>query len=226
MLLVRFCCALLSALLFTFSIPRSVLFLWWNFKCREHWDETCEEAYEWLHVITLCLMLLVAILWIATWAYLEIMRHRQSTRQRPRLLTHLRYGPIAVVVFSLATLLCYDTMMIQYSRWQIVRYIHSNASPREELNLDLHNNFRGFCGNGMAAHTYALYGTTPAEYIDDPDPLVIARAVKASIYVYDWINHSSEGPSRDVIRKAMADENPLVREIAAAANLELGRARF
>jgi hypothetical protein len=118
------------------------------------------------------------------------------------------------VVLSIAVLMCYDAVMIQYSRWQIVRYIHSTASPWEPANLDLHNNYRSFCGNGISAHEYDLYGETAAGYFDDPDPSVRARALQASIYIYDWWNNPGSGPSVEVIKKAIVDPDPLVREIA------------
>lgn len=105
-------------------------------------------------------------------------------------------------------------MLIEYSRWQIVRYIHSDVPPQERPSFALHNNDRGWCGNGMAAHEYELYGATTAAYYDDPDPEVRARAVQASAYVYDWINNPGDGPSIDVLRRAADDPDPLVREIA------------
>jgi hypothetical protein len=215
MLFVRFCCALLSAFIFTMyiSVPA---FLLWSIRCDGFKDTVCDEEYVWLTKFTFCFQIVAACLWIATWAYLEIMASRQSTRQKPRLLTHLRYGPIAVVVLSLALFFYYDVMMTQYSRWQIVRYIHSNTSPWEPPNFHLYSNYRGFCVYGIPVHRYALYGATPAKYFDHPDPLVRARALKASIYI-----NPGDALLANRLKKAMADENPLVRQIAAEYYSEL-----
>ena len=95
-------------------------------------------------------------------------------------------------------------MMIQYSRWQIMHYIHSNASPWEPPNFTLHNDYRNVC-TFSSAHWYDLYGATAADYLDDPDPLIRARALKAIIYIYPW-DHT--------LKKALADQDPLVRHIA------------
>ena len=67
----------------------------------------------------------------------------------------------------------------------------------------------------MAANEYELYGATPAAYIDDPDPARRARALRASMYVYDWLNNPSDGPSIEVLKKALVDSDPTVRRIAA-----------
>src|SRR5258705_1886852 len=128
---------------------------------------------------------------------LEISAHRQSQRQSPRLLTHLGYGPIAVLLLSLPAIIFSDMMLIQYSRWQIVRYIHSSAPPQESPSMKLHNNYRQWCGNGLAANKYELYGSTPAAYFDDPDPAVRARVLQASIHVHYSVNHPNDRPSID-----------------------------
>ncbi len=214
MQLVRFGCTLISAFIVAISI-RILVFLLWDLRCGEYWDARCEHDYIWLTKLTVYLQISAACLWITTWVYLEIINYRQSPPKRSRFLIHLRYGPIAVVVLSIFTLMGYDLVMIQYSRWHIARYVHSSASPWEPANLELHNNYRSFCANGFSAHEYDLYGATAAAYFDDPDPAVRARALQANIYVYDWLNNPGNGPSVEVIRKAIADSDPLVREIAA-----------
>ena len=87
--------------------------------------------------------------------------------------------------------------------------------------MKLHNNYRQWCGNGLAANKYELYGSTPAAYFDDPDPAVRARALQASIYVYDCLNHPGDGPSIDVLKKATTDRDPAIRKIAAEYREEL-----
>ena len=153
--------------------------------------------------------------------FLEIRAHRHPQQLRPRILTHLRYGPIAVLVLSVAAIIFSDIMLIQYSRWEIVSYIHSSAPPEESPSFKLHNDYRHWCGNGRVANEYALYGSTPTAYFDDPDPAVRARALQASVYVYDWLNHPGDGPSMDVLKRATTDPDPLVRRIAAKYQAEL-----
>ena len=221
MLFIRLCSALLSAYILITFMPNPAFFLWKLSPCADSWEEACEAEFTWYGKLATVFKVLAGCLWIIAWACLEVMAHRRSGRQRPRLLTHLRYGPLATLLLSLATIIISDMMLIQYSRWQIVRYIHSDAPPQERPEFDLHNNYRHWCGNGVAANEYALYGETPAAYSDDPDPAVRARALQASIYVYDWLNHPGDGPSIDVLRKAVNDSDPLVRNIAIEYQSEL-----
>lgn len=203
MLLVRFCCALVSCFIFTSFMSR-LTFMLWSVRCSEFGGPDCWDEFYSFSNLTFAFQVFSVFAWIVIWAGLETMAYRQSTRARPRLLTHLRYGPIAIIALSLAVLPCYDMMMIQYSRWQIVAYIHSNASPWEPPNFTLHDDRRNVC-TFNPAHWYELYGATVAEYLDDPDPLIRARALRATIYISPW-----DG----ALRKAQADQHPLVRHIA------------
>src|ERR1044072_1308987 len=214
MLLIRLCSALLSAYLFAAYIPNPAFLLWRLSPCADSWGEDCEVEFAWYGRLAAVLSVLTGIIWVAAWVSLETLARRRSTRQRPRLLSHLRYGPVAVLLLSVVAVVATDQVLIQYSRWQIVRYIRGDAPPRERPSFELHNNDRVWCGNGIAAHEYALYGATPAAFYDDPDPAVRARAVQASAYVYDWLNNPGDGPSMEVLTKAKNDPDPLVREIA------------
>jgi hypothetical protein len=221
MLFIRLGSALISAYIFTFYMPNPAFFFWKLSPCAVSWDEPCEGDFAWYSKLATVFSVLAGCLWVSAWMFLEIMARRRSERQRPRLLTHLRYGPVAVLLLSFATIIISDMMLIQYSRWQIVRYIYGNAPPQARPSFDLHNNYRHWCGNGRVANEYALYGATPAAYFDDPDPAVRARALQASIDVYDWINHPEDGPSIDVLRKGTNDPDPLVRKIATEYQSEL-----
>ncbi len=216
MLPVRLCSALLSAYLFAVYVPNPAFVVWRFSACADSWGDQCDSEYEWYARLAAVFRVVVGILWVAAWVCLETRAKLDSPRQRPRMLSHLRYGPAAVLLLSIAAVFATDQALIEYSRFQIVRYIHSDAPPREGPSFSLHNDDRGFCGNGRAARRYELYGSTPAAYYDDPDPAVRARAVQAGAYVYDWINSPGDGPAWDVLVKAHNDPAPLVREVAAA----------
>jgi len=220
-LFIRFCSALISAYVFALYLPDPATLLWRLTPCAESWEETCEEEHAWYAKLATGFKVLAGCLWLAAWALLELAACRRSGRQRPRLLTHLRYGPAAVLVLSFAAILASDALLIQRSRWQIVRYIHGDAPPRERPSFDLHNNYRHWCGNGYVAQEYYLYGATPAAHFDHPDPAVRARALHASISVYDGLNNPGTGPSIEVLRKAANDPDPLVRGIAAEYQSEV-----
>ena len=211
--LLRLCCATVYACIFAFYTPYPAYLL---YRLSLFWGASW---YSYLDFV-FNLRLIAAVLWIATWAFLEL-RNVRAGRPTPKLLTHLRYGPIAVLIFSVATILASDFLLIQYSRWQLVRWIHSDAPVTEKFSLKLHNNYRGWCGNGFSANEYDLYGDTAAAYIDDADPAIRARSLQASIYVYDWLNKPNDGPSMVALKKATSDPDPTVRDIAAQFSTEL-----
>lgn len=221
LLLLRCSCATLSAFIFSAYMPNPAHVLYRLSAYNDCIGEYCQEQWYWYDDLALKLRVATVALWMLLWALLEIRRLRRSGLPTPKLLTHLRYGPIAVVVFSVVTILATDFLLIQYSKWQIVSYIHSDAPVTERPSFELHNNHRGWCGNGMAAAEYELYGDTPAAYIDDPDPATRARALQASMYVYDGLNQPKYGPSIKALEKALWDPDPMVREIAAKFNAEL-----
>ena len=218
---IRLCSASISALIFVTYVFDPVFLLRRFTPCGESWLDSCDANRIWFYNLSIRLKVLITILWICAWILLEIRTRKDSIGQRSSLLTHLRYGPIAVMLLSIAAIIFSDQLLIQFSRWQIVRYIYSNASPFEKPSFKLHNNDRGFCGNGVAAHEYYLYGQTPESSFSDPDPAVRARALRASIDVYDWINQPGDGPTINVLRKALEDQDPMVRRIAAEYQDEL-----
>jgi len=219
-LIVRFLCAMLSAVIFVWYMPSPAQMLF-RLLYSDCWSEDCYAAWSWYNALAFDIQIITVALWMALWTFLEIRRFKRLPSPAPKLLTHIRYGPIAVFVFSLVAIAAFNLALIQYSRFQIIRYVHSDAPVTERPSFELHNNYRHWCGNGMAANEYALYGDTPAAYIDDPDPATRARALQASMYVYDWINNPQDGPSIEVLKKAAADPDPLIRAIAAHYNSEV-----
>ena len=222
-ILLRLCCATLSAYIFALCMPLPPYLL---FRLSQLLGES--EGVPWIWYdhppsdeLAFKVRFVTAALWMTTWALLELRSARRLAHPTPKVLTHLRYGPIAVVVFSIITCLASDMFLIQYSKWQLVRWIHSDAPVTATPEFRLHNNYRGWCGNGFGANEYYLYGSTPAAYIDDADPAVRARALQASMYVYDWMNEPADGPSIEALKKATTDSDPTVRHIAAKFRADL-----
>lgn len=220
-LLVRCCTAVISAYLFAIYVPDLTLFLGRVERCAGWWDAECNDVFALRQNLTFLFRATVWWLWVGAWIFFEVLARRGSPRQKPRLLTHLRYGPLAVLIFAVIIGLSYDYLLIQYSRWQIVQYIHGNASPEESPSFRLHNDARNWCLNGLIGREYELYGETPASHYEHPGPLVRARALRASIYTYDWLNFPSDGPFWQVLQKARNDPDPMVREIAAEIDRDL-----
>ena len=220
LVLLRFVCALASAFIFTAFVSNLGHLLYRLSAYRECANGYYEQQIFWYDGLGFKTRIVTSVLWMALWAFLEI-RSDRSGWPIPKVLTHLRYGPVAIVALSIAMILVYDAVLIQCSRWQIDYYVHSDAPVTELPELRLHNNDRGFCGNGKAATEYALYGDAAAAYFADPDPAIRARALQASMYVYDWINHPKDGPSIVVLNKAASDPDPMVRDIAARYSAEL-----
>ena len=153
--------------------------------------------------------------WLIGLVSLEIVWLWRKRKPFPRLLSHLRYGPVAVLIFSIAITLSFDAVMIEHSKYVIRSYVHGRSNPESIVDLKLHNDYRGWCGNGYTAREYYLYAETAAEGFSSPDPAVRARSLQASVAVYDWLNGVDDGPFYPIMDKAVRDDDPLVRAIAA-----------
>jgi len=219
----RCCAALLSACVFVWLLSSFTLLLWQLTPCAFAWETSCEAAREKFFAVLPTTHLVAGLLWIGAWMWLEAKQLRNCAYgSRPgKLLTHLRYGPLLTLLFAAVTIFSSDALLIQYSRYQIIRYIHSDAPPDERPSLDLHNDYRGWCGNGMTAREYWLYGETPAAEFDNSDPSVRARALQAGIDAYDWLNQPSDGPLFEMLLQAESDPDSQVRAIAAECRAEL-----
>ena len=154
--------------------------------------------------------------WLAAWLLCELVAYRRRlSGKRARLVLHLRYAPLAIYAFYVIWLPPSEQLMIEHSRQQIMRYVYSDAPPEVNPEFDLYNDYKGWCGNGFAAHEYWLYGETAAAGFESDDPQVRARAFQASWLVYDSINQTPDGPFVEILRKARVDPDPLVRKIVA-----------
>ena len=221
MLLLRFCTAMLSACIVSAYMPSPIHFIRPLVSCWDSGSERCHLEMLWYENLAVGMRVVTGALWVITWLIMEIYTKRQSDGPVPKVLTHFRYGPLAILFLSFVTIFSTDFLLVQYSKWQLVQYIYSDAPVTEPPSIVLHNTYRHWCGNGMAATRYELYGSTPSEYIDDPDPATRARALQASMYVYDWINDPRYGPSMAALNKATMDSDPMVRTLAARINRDL-----
>jgi hypothetical protein len=144
-----------------------------------------------------------------------------------RLLSHFRFGPLAVFAVFLITVPIFDLAMIEISRYQIRSYVYRSGNSVSKPELRPHNNYRHWCGNGASATKEALYFHTAAGGIADDDPYVRARSLLATADVRDFLN----GPDprfRDHVKAACRDTSGIVVETAEAllsrANLTCSKA--
>jgi hypothetical protein len=158
-------------------------------------------------------LMAASLIWLVPLTVLEIICLLSNKNPLPKVTTHLRYAPIAVVCFFGAAMIVSDQAMVQYSKYQIRSYVYGHA-PGDDVQLDLHNTDRGWCGNGQSATLYSLYGDTAAEGFASPDSDIRARSTRMSLRVYDWLNGTCGGPFPDLIRQAETDADPFVRGMA------------
>jgi hypothetical protein len=93
-----------------------------------------------------------------------------------------------VLLFSVLVTLSFDQVMTLDSKHQLRKYIYGNTSPKGKPSFKLHNDYRAWCGNGYPARRYELYNEVAAEGSDSSDAVIRARALRASIEVYHWLN--------------------------------------
>jgi hypothetical protein len=130
-----------------------------------------------------------------------------------RLLSHFRFGPLAVFTVFLITVPIFDLAMIEISRYQIRSYVYDSGDSLSKPDMRPHNNYRHWCGNGVSATEEYLYFDTAAEGIADEDPYVRARSLLATAEVRDFFN----GPDprfKEYVKAACRDTNGIVVETA------------
>ncbi len=156
--------------------------------------------------------LLLAIGWTTAWAIFEIIWLLRKRSATPRLLTHLRWGPAAVLLIFIGVVLSYDNIQIYQSRQVMKNYIYYGSySDSEFEELPLYNNYRGFCGNGALALYYQNYIDTALEGFKSDSPIVRLRALKASHNVSSW--EFDERYTR-LLGEALVDSDLDVAELA------------
>lgn len=140
----------------------------------------------------------------------EIAAHVSTRLAYSRILTHLRWGPVAVTCLWIGVVVAFDAAMIEVSRWKIRNYVYSGSAKVEKPELGvLHINYRGWCGNGASAAYEDLYYPTASSGLGDSDPAVRARSFLASEEVSDFFNGSYR--FRADTATACEDESKLVR---------------
>jgi len=163
----------------------------------------------------------VAIGWTMVWLMVEVVfiLRRQSTPSR--LLTHLRWGPIAVMLIAISTVVTFDQVKTYRSKHQISQYVYYGL-PGEEIagKLDLYSNYRGWCGNGMFYAIYDTYIDTAAEGFDSSDPAVRLRSLKVS-HEISTLDHDQRFDR--LLNRAVEDDDPVVQALACEYQSRLGR---
>ena len=155
-----------------------------------------------------------SVSWITAHIIFEIISHFSKNFRFKRLLTNLRYAPIAIILLSGFIIPIYDVGMIAYSKHQIRNYIFSNAQSIEKPDLNLHSNYRGWCGNGYFANQSYLYYETASEEINNKNPNIRARALFATNSIADIFNGTDRQRFSVVLSKGCQDSSEIVRAIA------------
>lgn len=159
-------------------------------------------------------VLVTCALTISVYILLEIVGCFKADLSRSNTLKHLRYGPIAVSFLSVLIVTLFDIGMIEYSKYQIRSYVFSMGESIERPELDLHNDYRHWCGNGASARENDLYFTTAISGMDHENPYVRSRSLLMSSRVQDWLNGGDQR-FRDNMLLACKDGNPVVQRTIA-----------
>ncbi len=167
--------------------------------------------------------------WFIALFTLEVLWLCRKQKLFPRLLTHLRFAPLAVsstfiIAIVVTTLLFsdvakhrdlsyFDSINVQNSKYKIRAYIYGNTSPEQDVTLYLYNDDAGGCLNGMVAREAELYTETAREGLSSSNAAIRARSLRASIEVYDSFNGGDFSFLKTVERMTQ-DEDLLIRQIA------------
>jgi hypothetical protein len=119
---------------------------------------------------------------------LEVLALFDRQLAHSRLLTHLRLGPLVVTFLFAAIVLLFDNAMIEVSKYKIRSYVFESGNSIMPPDIVLHNNDRGWCGNGVSATREYLYFDSATEGLSDDNPYVRARSLRMMANVNDFLN--------------------------------------
>lgn len=151
--------------------------------------------------------------WIISHVCFEIIAYFSKNFRYKRLLTNLRYAPIAVFIISVIVVPIYDAGMISYSRQQIRNYLYDDSQVINEPQIRLQNDYRHWCGNGASARENYLYFDTASEGIDNTNPYVRARSLVMTREVQDWLN-GGDKRFDNFLANSCLDSDAIVRDAA------------
>jgi hypothetical protein len=156
--------------------------------------------------------LLVAIGWTIGWAIFEIVWVIRKQSSTPRLLTHLRWGPVAVLLIFIGVVVSYDNIRIYQSKQAIKNYIYYGSDSDSEFDdLRLHTEYRGWCGNGTVEAYYETYIDTALEGFESESPAVRLRALR---FAHSLSFGSFDDRYRRLIDRAFFDSDLTVARLA------------
>ncbi len=133
-------------------------------------------------------------------------------RNYPTVRKHLIHGPIAFLATVAVLWIGQQLVLVRRSEQRITEYVQHGGSPTEFPDFKLHLVlWSRRCGNANEGSAYALYGTTAAGGIDDPDPNVRARSLHATLMLCDFPDNTPE--VRAMIAKAKKESDPVFHVI-------------
>ncbi len=157
---------------------------------------------------------ILSLLWLLSHLTIEILNHRKPDYRFDIFLKHFRNAPLAVLVSSILITFAFDFGMIEYSKWKIKNYVFDETKNLEIPHLALHNDYRGWCGNGYFANTSYLYYDTASEQLNNENPNIRARALLVTNEVADIFNGTDRQRFKIVLTAACKDSSETVRETA------------
>lgn len=130
-----------------------------------------------------------------------------------RILTHFRFGPIAIAAIFTILLITFDYAMIEYSKYKLSQYVFNSVNSVTKPDLTLHNDYRGWCGNGFWSRENSLYFDTASSGITDENEFVRARSLLASSKVNNWGNGGDRRFDK-ALYNACSDRSEVMRDVA------------
>jgi hypothetical protein len=155
------------------------------------------------------------VFWIAAHSVLEIAAYFKKDFNFSYWLRHLRYAPVAVLIFSRFIVIFFDAGMIQYSKWRVGNYVYGNSEIVAKPDFEPHNDYRGWCGNGYQTRASELYFEIAAGGLKDKNSRIRTRALLMTAEVADTIfNGTDTKRFNEILKKSCLDSDSAVRAAA------------
>lgn len=154
--------------------------------------------------------------WFASWllAYLicEFAGRYKKDTSRPRMLNHLRYGPLVAFAVFLLLAPVAEWEAIEKSKWQIRDYLENGPTSDYAKNGRLYIKEPQGGESIWSTPEYQIYAETAAEGLQSDNPMTRVRALELSRQFYNWDERPYRSPFIEALQKGRNDRDIIYRE--------------
>lgn len=160
------------------------------------------------------LLMVSLFTWLPVSLILGWVADRKFVQNYPRLVNHLKEGPIIAGLTFCSLVFSYHLWMVGVSHYGILSYIYFSPTNEFSQTLSLHLPVHSFCGNANDEWIHDLYSSTATVGLESSDSNVRARSLRMTLRFYPGLNgYSLEGKFKEMIDRLKLDPSPEVQAV-------------